>query len=494
MVSKVCVLSAQLVLASSLFAAQWTGGGSNELFDPANWGGNPPDSTTDAQFWGGDPLSLVMSQDYAIKTMSVYGRTLTVDFQGKALTVGGNIATMRGAHVTFANGTVAETAGALRVGNEGTVGSYMTLTGSRFSMTVPSMLIGQSEGTSFSGLIVENGAHLTSNNGLPIANVTVNTSNNYVQVRGEGSRIYVPSGTVTIGHQGIGGNNWMEIRDQAQFECAKTVIGNYLKCPNNFLRVTDGGVYTNNGDFVISAVAGSDGNRLEVLNGGNLYVKDNFYLAGYAGNGSSDNNMVVSNASVTIGKQILLAGNDASKRNSIRIIDASLTLGGAFRFGWSSASEDNRVILCNGQVGTTGILVGKNDPAVTKDNRIVFTGTNDQWIVSGNDISLKSGAALEVDFPEEGRDPALTCLEGLAANLNLDGTMRIIVNAEKHAKKLAQTTTYPLVRVKNQIAASVLDHVTVDLPGHVTVALTDDKKGVDVTIKPYRIGFSVRVR
>ncbi|MBR2713905.1 MAG: hypothetical protein IKB76_03905, partial [Kiritimatiellae bacterium] len=78
--------------------------------------------------------------------------------------------------------------------------------------------------------------------------------------------------------------------------------------------------------------------------------------------------------------------------------------------------------------------------------------------------------------------------------LNLDGTMRIIVNAEKHAKKLAQTTTYPLVRVKNQIAASVLDHVTVDLPGHVTVALTDDKKGVDVPIKPYRIGFSVRVR
>lgn len=491
MVSKVSLFAAQLVLASSLFAAQWTGGGSNELFDPVNWGGVPPDSTTDATFWGGNPLSLVMSQDYAIKTMPVYGRRLAVDFQGKTLTVGGNIATMRGAHVSFANGTVTETAGSLRVGNEGTVGSYMTLTGSKFSMIVPSMLIGQSEGTSFSGLIVENGAHLTSNNGLPIANVIVNTSNNYVQVRGEGSRIYVPSGNVTIGHQGIGGNNWMEIRDQAQFECAKTVIGNYLKCPNNLLRVTDGGAYTNNGDFVISAVAGSDGNRLEVLNGGNLYVKDNFYLAG---DESSDNNMVVSNASVTVGKQILMAGNDASKRNSIRIIDGSLTLGGAFRFGWSYASEDNRVILCNGQVDTTGILVGKNDPKVTKDNRIVFTGTNDQWTVSGNDISLKSGAALEVDFPEEGRDPALTYLEGLAANLNLDGTMRIIVNAEKHAKVLDKTTTYPLVRVKNQIAASVLDHVTVDLPGYVTVALTDDKKGVDVTIKPYRIAFSVIVR
>ena len=489
--NKMGALTLTTLLASAVGAAQWSGGGSNEIFDPANWGGTTLDGTTDATFWGGEALSLVMSEDHTIKTMPIYGRTMTVDFQGKTMTVsGGDIRPMRGAKVTFTNGVVTETTGTLRVGQEG-ANSLLTLTGSTFSMSVPSSLIGQGEGTSFSGIVVENGASLTINNNMPFANTYTHTSNNYARVTGEGSKIYVPGGNVTIGHQGIGGNNWVEVADKGLFTCGKTMIGNHAECPNNLLRITDGGAYTNNGDFAISSVANSNGNRIEVLDGGDLYVRDNFYIAS---NGSIGNALVISNASVTVGKQVLLAGNGASSENEIRVIDGTLTASTGFRFCWGTEAEGNRVVISNGCISTAGILLGKNDPAVVKDNRIVFCGDKSRWTVSGTDISLKSGATLEVDFPVKGRDPSVVCLQGLDANLNLDGTMRIVVNAEKYARQLSQTTTYPLVRVKSQIAATALDHVTVDLPDYVIVSLTSDKKGIDITVKPARKGLIICVR
>lgn len=477
-------------LTYTAMAIDWTGGGTDELFDPQNWGGEILDVTKDGTFWGGADLSLVMSEDYTVKALFFY-RNVEVDFKGKTMTVGGgDIRPLRGAHVKFSNGFVNETTGTLRIGQVG-ANSLLTLAGSTFAMTVPSMLIGQSEGSSFSGLIVENGATLTSNNGMPLANTTVNTSNNYAIVRGEGSRINVTANNVTIGHQGTGGNNWVEVSDKAEFVCVKTLVGNHINCPNNFLRIKDGGSYTNNGDMVIGNVAGCNGNRIEVLSGGDLYVKDNFYISS---NGSRENELIVSNASAIVGKQMFLSVNNDSAQNIIRIIDGSLTTGTGFRFCWGTESDGNRVILRNGRVSTLGILVGKNDPSVVKDNRIVFEGTNDTWVVSGNDISLKSGATLEVDFPEEGRDPTVTCLEGLSANLNLDGTMRIIVNAQRHVRKLEQRTTYPLVRVNGQVAATALDHVSVDDPDHVTVELTADRKGIDIVVKPGRKGLTVVIR
>ena len=476
-------------LTYTAMAVNWTGGGSEEIFDPQNWGGETLDVTKDGTFWGGNDLSLVMSEDYTVKALFFY-RNVEIDFTGNTMTVGGDIRPLRGAHVKFRNGFVNETTGTLRVGQDG-ANSLLTLAGSAFTMTVPSMLIGQSEGSSFSGLIVENGATLTSNNGMPLANTTVNTSNNYAIVRGEGSRINVTANNVTIGHQGIGGNNWVEVCDKAEFVCVKTLVGNHINCPNNFLRIKDGGSYTNNGDMVIGNVAGCNGNRIEVLGGGDLYVKDNFYISS---NGSRENELIVSNASAIVGKQMFLSVNNGSAQNIIRIIDGSFTTGTGFRLGWGTESEGNRVILRNGRVSTPGILVGKNDPSVVKDNRIVFEGTNDTWVVSGNDISLKSGAALEVDFPEEGRDPAVTCLEGRSANFNLDGTMRIVINAEKLVRKIDRLTVYPLVRVGGNVPATALDHVSVDDPDHVSVEITADGKGINIIVKPGRKGMQVVIR
>ena len=299
---------------------------------------------------------------------------------------------------------------------------------------------------------------------------------------------------VEIGWQACGGNNFIDVRDHGLLYCAKTVVGSQTNSYNNSLLVHSYGIYTNCGDFVIGNLAGASSNHVDVTDNGWLYVKDNFSVSATA---STGNVFTVSSARAYVGKTLTIAGNDASFGNEIRVLDGGmLEVGGRMNMGWTTHSDDNRVILSNGTLRVERLFAGLNDTEAeyAYDNRFVFCGEDDTIVVTGNDISLKSGATLEVDFPEEGRDPTVTCLEGLSANLNLDGTMRIIVNAERHVRKLEQRTVYPLVRVNGQVAATALDHVSVDDPDHVTVELTADRKGIDIVVKPGRKGLAVIVR
>jgi len=484
---KLSVFVGGMMCVLGAFATTWTGGGSDSLFDPLNWGGTELGTANDAVFYNSDDLSLRLAEDYTAKRMFFYGAGhVAIDLQGNTVSfTGGDVqVNANNANAEIHGGGKMTVSGTLRISSGAASNCSMLIRDTGTFVYPNAILIGQTAGGSFNTLIVSNGAHFAVNTGIPIANASNSvSSNNCLIVTGEGSEAAVSNAAyaVEVGWQACGGNNMLEVTDKGLLYCGKTIVGGVTNCYNNLLYVHDGGTYTNCGDFVMGNVAGASSNRVLVADGGWFYVKDNFQISA---NACTGNVFTVSNARVYSGKQITLCGNNASIDNELRIVN-----GGGFEsanklnFAWMKDAEGNRLVLSNGSFKVTSITAGKNDPSYVLDNRIMFCGTNDMITVTGNDFSLKSGTILEIDFPPEGRNVSAVCLTG-AGSLNLDGTMRIYVDATKLVRRLGAKTTYPLVRVANVIADTALDHLTLSPAEKVSVAFTSDGKGIDVTVKP----------
>ena len=488
---------ASSMIAIGAHATNWTGGGTDSLFDPDNWGGVSLGTENDATFNNSEDLSLRLAEDYTAKRMFFYGAGhVAIDLNGNTLAFTGGDVQVNGnnANAEFFGGGKMTASGTLRISSGSATNCSMVIRDTGTFVYPNAILIGQNQGGSFNTLIVSNGAHFAVNTGIPLANAGNNSvsSNNCLIVTGEGSEVAVSnlSYAVEIGWQACGGNNMVEVTDKGLLYCGKTIVGAMTNSFNNLLYVHGGGTYTNCGDFVMGNIAGASSNRVLIAEDSWLYVKDNFQISA---NACTGNIFTVSNARVYSGRQITLGGKDASMDNELRILEGgSFESANKLNLSWEKMGEGNRVVLSNGTLKVTKITAGMNDPSYVRDNRFVFCGTNDAITATGDDISLKSGTVLEVIFPPEGRDVSAVCLTG-AGSLNLDGTMRIFVDATKLVRRLEKRTTYPLVRVANTIASTALDNLTLSPHGQVSVAFTSDGKGIDVTVKPDH-GFVIIVR
>ncbi len=231
-------------------------------------------------------------------------------------------------------------------------------------------------GNGGAAVIVSNGANLTA--GAIAVGSAVNSSNNVLNIGGQGSRSFATSGVLTVGASG-GGYNVMTVTNANLDTTGAVTLGNGSS--NNTINVYSNGIWNLHSQSLTVGLGGATGNLLNVIGG--TVTGATAFIVGTTGSGNNTvfaTNAILASTSMTVG--------NSTSNNTVTANNSQWRVGGAITVG--STLGTGNVLTVNGGAMTNATTLTVGTGAGSYGNTMVISGganVNDQTSYIGNGSS-----------------------------------------------------------------------------------------------------------